>query len=302
MMSQGTLVDRFAKGTARGSASHMFIDKDVLYSYGSHFPLAIRKRWGSGIEYLINGDRYSNTTSSHQNLCISNLTPNVQVPFSALDAADLTEYGLPQKGLKVVARRPDEYYITCKHCGRDLRRTSTELDYIHVHDHTPLCEEVEGETVTNHVLGAVVLKYRRRFFLSSVDDQEGWRLRAYFLCRLPKPVSSVEEAFDALMPEEVRQAKASGIEVRRQGDIFAIATTTTTREIGAPGRRQYGLFDTAHVATEARVNGATFIRGTLRHRPQGARPQHGMLHLGRSWWIAIKNTALGSWNAVGSID
>ncbi len=43
MLSQSTLIDRFANGAERGSASHMFIEGDVIYSYGHHFALAIRQ-------------------------------------------------------------------------------------------------------------------------------------------------------------------------------------------------------------------------------------------------------------------
>ena len=31
----------------------MFIEGNVIYSYGHHFPLAIRKDWGAGITHLI---------------------------------------------------------------------------------------------------------------------------------------------------------------------------------------------------------------------------------------------------------
>ena len=88
----------------------------------------------------------------------------------------------------------------------------------------------------------------------------------------------------------------------RQGDIFAIATTRKTRQIRAATQRHLQLFDTTHVATQARLNGAVYIRGTLRHLPEDRSSQHGMLRLGTSWWIAVKNLALGSWNAVGTVD
>ncbi len=30
--------------------------------------------------------------------------------------------------------------------------------------------------------------------------------------------------------------------------------------------------------------------------------KHAMLRLGNFWWIAVKNLALASWNAVGNVD
>ena len=67
---------------------------------------------------------------------------------------------------------------------------------------------------------AVLLEHGGKFFLSSIDDQEGWRTRAYFLCQLPNLVMSVDEAFDLLIPQQVQSAKVGGIEVRSQCDIF----------------------------------------------------------------------------------
>ena len=305
MLSQLTLIDRFSNGAKRGSASHLFIEDDVIYSYGYHFPLAIRRDWGRDIQFLINGDRYSSSTSSHQSQCISHLTPNVQVPFSALRAATLADHDLPKRNLQIVAYRPDEYHQTCMECGREITYgdvVTGKPEYYHVNDRTPLCREAEGETASHHVLGAVVLEHEGTFFLSSIDDQEGWRTRAYFLCQLPKPVASVEEAFDSLIPEQVQSAKAGGIEIRRQGDIFLIATARSTRQIEAATGRNVRIFNTAHIATQERLDGAVYVRGTLRHQPNGRRSQHAMLRLGNSWWIAVKNTALASWNATGFVD
>ncbi len=309
MRSQADLINRFRDGARTGAASNMFIEGDILYSYGQHFPLAVRRKWGASIAYLINGDRYSISTASHQRQCITKLTPNVQVPFSALIAAGLTDWQrAPSFELRIAAHQSDRYYETCAHCGREVigARGATAdpptWAYRHADDATPLCSAAEGRTHSHHVLGAVVLEHEARFFLSSIDDQEGWRTRAYFLCELPCPARSVEEAFDALVPQAVREAKTVGTEVRRQGDIFVIATSRETREIRSATQRHFRLFGTAHIATEARINGAVYVRGTLRHAPSGRRPQHARLQLGKTWWLAAKNLALASWNAAGNVD
>ena len=67
---------------------------------------------------------------------------------------------------------------------------------------------------------AVLLEHGGKFFLSSIDDQEGWRTRAYFLCQLPNLVMSVDEVFDLLIPQQVQSAKVGGIAVRSQCNIF----------------------------------------------------------------------------------
>jgi hypothetical protein len=77
---------------------NLYYKGNILYSYGTHFPLAIRyhkateipegsEGFGCGIQYLVNGDKNSVTTSRHQNQAIGTLTPNVQIPFSALAEA-----------------------------------------------------------------------------------------------------------------------------------------------------------------------------------------------------------------------
>ena len=84
MKSQAKLIDEFENGAKRGTASSMFIESDTLYSYGHHFPLAIRFEKTDGYQFVVNGDRYSVSTSAHQNQCFG-LGP--QIPFSALHAA-----------------------------------------------------------------------------------------------------------------------------------------------------------------------------------------------------------------------
>lgn len=63
MKSQEVLAQDFVRGATKGQASHMFIEGNAIYSYGRHFPIAIRLKNG----YLINKDKYSSSTSTHQN-------------------------------------------------------------------------------------------------------------------------------------------------------------------------------------------------------------------------------------------
>lgn len=302
MLSQHELIERFKDGATSGRASNLFIDGDVAYSYGRHFPLAVRRDWGAEIAYLINGDHYSNTTTQHQGHCISRLRPNVQVPFSALDAAQLTDPALPKDALRIVAHRGDRHYDTCAHCGRDAAYSGSLHAYCHTDDGSPLCPEAEERLTAHHLLGAVLMEYRGRYFLSSIDDQESWRALAYFLCELPHAVVSIEEAFASLVPDAVTEACAAGRDVRRQGDVFVIASDLPTCKIPGPTVMHAAILQTSHVATEARVNGTVFVRGSLRHEPPNRPSQHARLVLGKTWWIAVKNSAVASWNAVGGVD
>lgn len=63
-MTNEQLVEAFANGATKGKSNSMFIEGNVIYSYGKHFPLAIRVSKG----FLINTDKYSVTTSKHQKL------------------------------------------------------------------------------------------------------------------------------------------------------------------------------------------------------------------------------------------
>ena len=73
-MNNCDLAQEFANGARSGEGSHMIIDGDVIYSYGKHFPMAIRK----GDKTYVNIDKYSQSTSRHQSYVRSALRGNVQ--------------------------------------------------------------------------------------------------------------------------------------------------------------------------------------------------------------------------------
>lgn len=66
---------------------------DAIFSYGSHFPMVVatRDRKGQPTALILNGDRFSPTTTRHQsvvrNMADRSGLPRVIVPFSALEAA-----------------------------------------------------------------------------------------------------------------------------------------------------------------------------------------------------------------------
>lgn len=61
-MNNRDLAKKFAEGGTSGRGSHMFINRDTIYSYGYHFPIAKRMPWG----FYFNSREYSNTTSKHK--------------------------------------------------------------------------------------------------------------------------------------------------------------------------------------------------------------------------------------------
>jgi hypothetical protein len=75
-MKNRDIVQAFANGDRSGEGSHMFIDGRVLYSYGTHFPLAFRA--DDGMVYY-NGQRYSSSTSKHQSYVRNILNGAIEV-------------------------------------------------------------------------------------------------------------------------------------------------------------------------------------------------------------------------------
>lgn len=138
---------------------------------------------------------------------------------------------------------------------------------------------------------------RRRKFLSGFDRGES--RASYFFCELPvTDAATVEEALEALKPSTVRLAEQMGREVRRQGDIFAVALSPdiTRRRLTAMGARfvkRGTLLGTNHEATEVALlpDGTTVARGCLYHAPGSwRRPDHARVSLGSGFHVIVKNT------------
>lgn len=140
-------------------------------------------------------------------------------------------------------------------------------------------------------------------FLSSFDYQEARAL--YFLCELPRTpvVETVEQAFEALKPPSVKDAEAAGLNVSRQGDMFAIPTELTTKEakkLTPYGKGRIvkrppgGLLETNHSASEVifATEGRVYARGLLYHEPDGLRePDHARRKMGdgQTWHLLVRN-------------
>jgi len=144
---------------------------------------------------------------------------------------------------------------------------------------------------------------RRRRFLSSFDYQESRPL--YFLCELPRSsrATTVEQAYEDLKPDLVKEAERAGMEVTRQGDMFAVPTELSTREAKmlTPHRKgrivkrpRRGLLGTNHTASEVLFGtcGRVYARGLLYHAPGLRDPDHARRKMGdgRTWHLLVKNT------------
>lgn len=151
------------------------------------------------------------------------------------------------------------------------------------------------------------------YFLSAFDRNEpGFGL--YFMAQLPDGAQpqTVDEALEMLKPADVVNYEKYGDAgpVLRQGDVFAIPTRETTRELPGPSLRSELVLGVNHMVTEARkdAQGDTYARGIMRHRPQeaGRRPEHRNLVLGdrKTWYRLARNTVPDgrSWSLGGDVD
>jgi len=300
---------------------HLYADDDAVYSYGDHFPLATLCENG----FLLNGDRYSSTTTSHQDLtrsicmeiCKDAKLKFAVIPFTVLNNADLT----PIRKIEIMDKTEEQY--------RDVKYTD---------------KNGRKQIRQEHLLGGSVIKYNQKHFLSSTDTTSATWGNGYFLTELAEPVESVEEAFESLKPLLVKQfeceledSEAPSDLILRQGEWFfvkidresfvkpvkfckgimcmekiamrneflpsgdsATAHHRATRliYIGNGKGCYFDKKEKRHVSY--RIAPGFYCRGTIRH----VNGEHKMLKLGngKEWYHAVRNRQVRSWSYDGRVD
>lgn len=319
---------RYGTGRDYGAGS------DTIYSYGSHFPMAVimpdRVTGETRGWWLLNGDRYSPSTTRHQEALRSAIKgtglPVLIIPFSALnpsgiDRSSITPIEILPDRWTWEPREREEPPAEWQVMDDSSFHGSTRAWQQRISDRKWLCE------VSVHHLGESLFKadfsyteyvpsytdlttmervypgYTPRkgsaYFLSAFDTNEPGQ-GLYFLAQLPEGASppTVAEAFEALKPAEVHQSEyfAGPGSVLRQGDVFAVRSDRATRELPGPGKRSAYVLGVNHQVTEVRIDGMgnTYGRGVMRHKPQesGRRPEHRSVKLGdgKAWYLLVKNT------------
>jgi hypothetical protein len=151
---------------------------------------------------------------------------------------------------------------------------------------------------------------KTHYYLSGFDRNEPRPL--YFLSELPREVTGIKDAREALKPPSVVSAQKMGRLVYRQGDMFAIPTKITTEEILKRGgiiedretdRRFFPrnikarkIYGTAHTATRVALmpDGTCLAWGYLYHEPRlvgRIRRDHRPCRLRpRRWHLVARNT------------
>lgn len=286
----------------RNSQENIYFDGDgILYSYGEHFPLAVALKKHEDF-FLVNGDSTTATTSRHRSdvfTCLRNYKgaeSYAVVPFSALGQALGTGGSWHYAAQMTAVAARDELEVVCH-----------EEDYwmpkkVWVTDKKT--GERELKDVQEHFLGATLLKIDDEYFLSGIDGSGKGR-GLYFLTKLPRVATSIDDAYEAIKPEGL-----NGDAYIRQGEWFLVPQEGMKKPSGIPLEKQVLLENRGrperewrHVATEGfKLNNTQFVRGTVRH------PEHKMISLGNIWHRCYEAAGAGthgaivSWSVSGGFD
>lgn len=303
-MNVTEFIEAYFKGERRNKRtggmryySKLQMDENSLYSFGTHFPLAVETEKG---EYILNGDVYSSTTSQHQSstryLAKRAHARFVEIPFSVLDTAEI-----PVRELEIMA----------------LQEAKTRIRKVK----DPATGEVRE--VEEHLLGASLVRFLRSYYLSSTDRGAHWGF-GYFLTELPIKVKSTAQAFNVLKPEFVKKAEKSKKDVKRQGEWFFVPFGNTRKLKKLFKKKSLGMYgkqvplstmmekgkllpvvsqngNNLHHRVRDCVQGyygELYVRGTVRHTEN----EHRMINLRELWHCAVPNKQVRSWSGKGRVD
>ncbi len=302
---------------SNNSISHV---DGILKSYME--PICVRRNNG---KFIVNGDKFTVTTSHHQSLLQNRLMGHsyFTTSFSALEdfVGGVSTISLMRSRRGLFAERlRNEVEIVDN--TKDLQASYDpnndvfrDAGDVYTWEQLPQGAEIryqseyskEGTFLGHqihsaHMAASAVFKYGEHYALASMDEQQ------FFVSILPRPVDSVSDAFCSLKPEEVEEAESKGMEIYRQGEWFFIPHLT-----GKEAREQYNRMESEfklvgrnggnpHVATRGEWlrEGVAEVSGRIRH------DEHRTLQL--SWsndpviFIAMENTALISHSAAGKVD
>jgi hypothetical protein len=266
-------------------------------------PLAVRPRSG-GI--VVNGDSLVWPICGYQDCLLKEAAagrePFAVVPFNAITAAltngQVNEWARAPFTFTEVRR---EVHVVVPSRGETWREVEMKDKY--------------GRTQTRnvHTLGDSVVRVQKHLYLSGVDETGRGR-GTYFFAQLRRPGTprSVEDAYNFLKPDAVREAEARGTSVRRQGEWFAIPTTLTTGQLEADIQRGWAVRQLNHVLgrdghhrldevvqyERGPRKGEVYGRGVLRHTAN----EHYDLDLGFRWHQIVHNVQGRAYSVQGNFD
>ena len=281
------------KDYVQNGRKSLYFYRDTIYSYGQHFPLTIRNDAESNhksgkVWYLINGDKYSVTTSHHQSLMLWNAPPEqVITSFRGLHLAGLINRD-DSLGIFLLDSTPDNWVELPN--GK-----SAGLGY------SPVFKGSK-ETFHWHRPGYALLRKENKRYLCGMDEG------SYFISHLSCESQTCNEALANLRPKIIEDKESL-----RQGEWFFVPTPSpNTKYPGVLADRDYVLSrrndrGNLHVASWGfTFLNRTFVKGRIFHRASstGTRSgEHRQVKLESGiWYEAIQNTSLMNWSSQGKVD
>lgn len=165
-----------------------------------------------------------------------------------------------------------------------------------------------------HYTGASLFQNGTSYFLFDIDRVEiEHGIFNPFIVELPRPVNTIAEAYDSLIPLAVRTAQSEGRPVLRQGEHFFIkvaepsqykADPARTRDLGSDDEND--RFKTARLSAQgnrdheaSRFNEKSgLVSGFVKHWGR----EHRDLDLTSGWWRPVPNTAVKAFTITGDVD
>ncbi len=303
-------------GHSNGRA--VWFEHGKLYSCFSDDPIVIRmspkrnQNVKKGEEwYLVNADRneprglFGGPTHLFQTYSIFHEHPRIS--FSAAQAAGIFET-IDERRINLIDFTPDIY--------DSVDRKDNEFD--NFENNFPPGTEISyerenGEIVLKraHRVGTVVLSDEQKgYFLCAMDESQ------YFISKLHRKVTSVDDAFAAMTPKEILQAREQRIPVQRQGEWFFFRysdydflpkylkqkiSSTLIKEYKETNLPKKDTRGNDHILTRGIIVKNKFAVGwgTLRHSAR----THRMLRLprkgGEQPWVGIINRTQADWSVEG---
>lgn len=272
---------------------------DVIYSYGSHFPMCYRfyaehKIYKRHLTlHIVNGDGYSPTTSQHQSMLLQALKDkeSFTTSFDALRSARInitacTVIDYTQDQSKYASHWNDE-------------ETYTPIQEQDIPRGAAIRRDKHGTIVSWHLAASMLLRSGRRYYLCGMDDD------SYFVSRLPRKVETVEAAIESLKPKRILDAESKGLQIERQGEWFCIkhCNGKEAKQIYKMMHKDFvlpleGPGSNTHTVTRGyKKSSRVYFSGSMMHS------EHKTLRVSLAKapeiWEAIKNTAKGSWSTQG---
>ncbi len=251
-----------------GTIRFSYDDYGDMHSYD--MDIGLRSEDKHGRYLLLNADgAKSKRTADHQRTLLRAVERSGcrygLVPFSALEGARID----PQ-AVRIIDRTPDRNEVRIRQTAKGPKEYSV------------------------HFLGELLFRVRGNYWLSGLDRNDNPWKRMYYLCALPGPANTVEEALESLRPKDVPPGTP------RQGEWFFLPedlpryrqTEKLTKipiiseNPNTQGRRREGDRENRHVAQDMvlRPTGV-YVRRTI------SDDEHTRLNLGMQWHRVRKNLA-----------